>query len=221
MTPKAFLFDLDGVLTDTAEYHYQAWKHLSDDLGIAFDRTINEQLKGVSREQSLQIILAHNHQETQYTEEQKKTFATQKNRIYQQLIQNITPDDLLPGIQAFLQQARQAGISLAVASASKNALAVLRSLQIADHFDYVADANKITHSKPHPEVFLDCARALSVPPIHCVGFEDAQAGIEAIKQAGMIAVGIGVSVTTVAPDLPYSSTEELDFDALVLKLLSY
>lgn len=215
MTPQAFLFDLDGVLVDTAEHHYLAWKELADGLGLAFDRDLNERLKGVSRMASLEIILAANGAAARYSPAEKKALAAQKNARYQALIRTITPGDVLPGIPAFLADARARGLRLAVASASRNAAAVLASLGIADLFDYVADAERIQNPKPAPDVFLDCARHLGVPPAACVGFEDAQAGVEAIKAAGMVAVGIHVSVTTVPPDVNYASTAQLDVAAVL------
>ncbi len=214
MDAKAFLFDLDGVLTNTARYHFLAWKQLCSRLGLNFYQEDNHRLLGVSRLRSLEIILELNGCASKYDEKQKALLADEKNKTYVSMIKKITPDDLLPGVSEFLMQARSINIRLAVASASRNARSVLERLQILDNFDYVADAANITHPKPHPEIFLDCSRALEINPLYCIGFEDAQAGIEAIHSAGMFSVGIGVSVTSVAPDLALNSTNQLSYKSL-------
>lgn len=211
MDIKAFIFDLDGVLTDTAEYHYLAWKNLANRLGLKFDRKDNERLKGVSRLQSLEIILEINKKQGAFTREEKIRMADQKNQEYVRLIKQVKPADILPGVLPFLAKARKSGMKLAVASASKNAGMVLSGLQITDLFDYVADASRIKNTKPDPEVFLNCAEHLGVSPEECVGFEDAQTGVEAIHAAGMYAVGIGVEVVREAPDLNLANTGELDY----------
>lgn len=218
MEIKAFIFDLDGVLTDTAEYHYRAWKKVADIRNLRFDRKLNERLKGVSRRKSLDIILEANGKEHEYSETEKDQIAKEKNEEYVKLIQQIKPEDILPGILPFLQEAGEKGVKLAVASASKNAFTVLKGLQIDGKFHYIADAAKIVHTKPNPEVFLDCARNLGVEPEMCVGFEDAQAGIEAIHAAGMYAVGIGVEVISEHPDLKLTDTAELDFQKIMDEL---
>ncbi len=211
---KGFLFDLDGVLTDTAEYHYLAWKQLSDELGLFFDRKINEQLKGVSRLRSFQIILEKNQAESQFTQDEILQLIDKKNEYYKKLIQQVGSDDLLPGIRAVLLEAKKRGIKLAVASASKNASAVLEGLQIASMFDYIADAGKIQHTKPNPEVFLDCMKHLELNALECIAFEDAAAGIEAIHAANIVAVGIGESTREAKPDIWLSKTAELSIEKL-------
>lgn len=213
--PKLFIFDLDGVLTDTANYHYLAWKELADDLGYYFDREINEKLKGVSRIRSLEIILEVNKAENKYTNEEKEVLANKKNDIYVELIKAVTKKDILPGIEEFLDKARGSGIKTAVASASKNAFGVLESLGIKDKFEYIADARLIKNAKPDPEVFLDCAKFLQVDPRECVGFEDAEAGIEAIHSGGMFSVGINVTSDKIKPNLELTQTRELDFDQVI------
>lgn len=214
MKPKAFIFDLDGVLTDTARYHYLAWLELSQKLGLSFTEKDNQRLKGVSRIRSFEIILELNGKQAAFTEQQKINFANQKNQRYVRLIQQITPEDVLPNIVPFIEQTRAEGIRLAVASASKNAGKVLNLLGIKHLFDYVADASNITRTKPDPEVFLVCANALQIPPESCIGFEDAQAGIEAIHSAGMFSVGIHVDVTSIPPDLALNSTNELTLERI-------
>ena len=214
MKTKAFIFDLDGVIVDTAKFHFRAWKMLADEIGMEFDEEVNERLKGVSRMRSFEIILEVNGAMDRFTEEEKTALITKKNDLYVELIKTLTPADALPGIEALVNSAKAAGIKTGVASVSKNAPAVLSALGLADRFDYVADASKVKNSKPDPEIFLICAEALGVHPSECVGIEDAQAGIEAIKAAGMYAVGINVTVTSLEPDMHLASTAELDFTKL-------
>ena len=202
-------------MTDSAKYHYLAWKTLSEELGLTFNKEINERLKGVSRMDSFQIILEVNHAEDRFSVQEKEKLIEKKNRIYVDYIKTMTPDDILPGILPFIGHAKKAGLKLAVASVSKNAGALLSALGIADQFDYIADAAKIKKSKPDPEIFLDCAQGLRVEPENCVGIEDAQAGIEAIKAAGMQAIGIHVTITSQEPDIHLQSTEELDFEQMI------
>lgn len=206
---------MDGVITDTARFHFLAWKKLADKLGYYFDEKVNERLKGVSRSRSFEIILEVNNAMYKYSTAEKEAFCTEKNEIYKELIKQLTPDDVLPGIREFMDKASAAGIKTAVASVSKNARDVLAYLGMADSFDYIADAKKITKSKHDPEIFLVCAEELGVLPEDCIGIEDAQAGIEAIHNAGMLSIGINVDVTSLSPDISLSSTSELDFDSLV------
>lgn len=215
MQTRAIIFDLDGVLVDTAKYHYMAWKSLANELGMEFDEEVNEQLKGVSRMRSFEIILEHNGAEGKYTEDEKEAFCAKKNALYVEYIGTLKPEDTLSGVLCFIDKAREAGLKTAVASVSKNAPAVLSALKISHLFDYVADAAKVTKSKPDPEIFSVCAEALGVDPAYCIGIEDSQAGVEAIKAAGMKSVGINVTVTSLAPDVALKATEELDFEKLV------
>lgn len=211
---KALIFDLDGVLTDTAKYHYLAWKRLADELGYYFDEDINELLKGVSRINSFEIILEKNNATTKYTPEEKETLANKKNDYYKEMIEQLTPDDILEGILPFITEARNNGVKCAVASISKNAPRVLELLKISDLFDYIADAALVRKPKPDPEIFLTCAKVLGFEPNECIGIEDAQAGIESIHGAGMLSVGINVTVTTVEPDIVLKSTTELNYNEI-------
>ncbi|MEH6943092.1 beta-phosphoglucomutase [Bacillus sp. JJ722] len=215
MKPKAFIFDLDGVLTDTAHLHFIAWKNISEKMGLKFCEEVNEQLKGVSRIRSLEIILEVNQCRESYTQKEIEAYATEKNNEYIRLIKQITPKDVLDGILDFINEAKDNGIKLAVASASKNALSVLQALDVEHYFDYIADANRIQYSKPHPEVFLDCCKNLGVEPEECIGFEDAQAGIEALKTAGIFSVGINVNVVTEKPDYVLQTTSELNYKKVI------
>jgi beta-phosphoglucomutase len=186
---KAVIFDLDGVITDTARYHYLAWKRLADSQGVHFDEEANEHLKGIDRMGSLDLILAG--AARQYTPEEKLALAHDKNEYYKELISSMSPADLLPGAVQALDACRAAGLKIGLASVSKNAFSVLDSLGIRDKFDYAVDAATIARGKPDPEIFLKAARELGVPPEDCFGVEDAVAGVASIKAAGMFALGIG------------------------------
>ncbi len=211
---KAIIFDLDGVLTDTAKYHYLAWKKLSDELGFQFDEEINELLKGVSRINSFEIILEKNNATDKFTSEQKEKLANKKNEYYKEMIEQLSHKDILDGILPFIEEAKSNCVKCAVASISKNAYRVLELLGIINMFDYIADAALISKPKPHPEIFLTCAKELGFEPSQCIGVEDAQAGIEAIHSASMLSVGINVTVTTIKPDIALKSTSELNFNKI-------
>ena len=214
MTPKALVFDLDGVLTDTAELHYLAWKRLAEELGLYFDREQNEALKGVSRIGSFEIILANNNKLDAYDMSEKETLANRKNEYYKDLVETLTEKDILPGIKQLLIDARAKGLKTAVASVSRNAPRVLERIGLTEYFDVVADSAKVKNSKPDPEIFLTCAEQLGVDPRDCIGLEDSQAGIEGILSAGMYAVGINVTIISKSPDLILSSTAELSMELL-------
>jgi beta-phosphoglucomutase len=186
---KAVIFDLDGVITDTAHYHYLAWKRLAESQGVHFDHAFNENLKGIDRMGSLDLILASSSRV--YTQDEKLALADQKNEHYKTLIGTMSASDLLPGAVQALDAVRAAGLKIGLASVSKNAFTVLDHLGIADKFDYVVDAAKIARGKPDPEIFLKAAQELGVAPADCLGVEDAVAGVASIKSAGMYALGIG------------------------------
>ncbi len=215
MSLKALIFDLDGVLTDTAKYHYLAWKKLADELGFYFDEEINELLKGVSRINSFEIILQKNNATDKFSSDEKETLANKKNEYYKEMIEQLTPNDILDGILPFINEARNNGVKCAVASISKNAQRVLELLKISDMFDYIADAALVKKPKPDPEIFLTCANALGFKPNECIGIEDAQAGIESIHGAGMLSIGINVAVTSIEPDIVLGSTSELRFKEII------
>lgn len=187
-TPQAIIFDLDGVLTDTSEYHYQAWKHLADDEGIPFTREENDaHLRGVGRRESLEYIIRGR----SYTEDQIQEMMARKNRYYSALIEGMKPSDLIPGGRELLHEIRARGIKAAIASSSKNCLTVLQRLEIVDLFDGIADGNCVVNSKPAADIFVYAAGLVRVYTPLCLGVEDADAGIEAIKNAGMRALAIG------------------------------
>lgn len=213
--PAAIIFDLDGVITDTAEYHYLAWKALSEDLGIKFTREFNESLKGISRMDSLEKILIHGEKQHDFTEDEKLLLAEKKNAHYVRLIEGITPLDILPGINALIQQIKQEEIKIGLASVSKNAFTVMDRLGLTEQFQTIVDANSIKNGKPDPEIFLQAAKQLGVIPQTCIGIEDASAGVEAIIAAEMFAVGIGNKETLANADLVYSQTSELNFKEII------
>ena len=191
MTSKyqAGLFDLDGVIVDTAKYHYLAWRNLAHQLGFEFTEKDNQRLKGVSRVRSLEILLEVGG--LTLRDERKKELAAQKNEEYVVYIKQLDRSELLPSAEACLQQLREKGIKTALGSASKNAPLILRNLEIEHLFDAIIDGNKVSKAKPDPEVFLLGAQEVDVPAAACVVFEDAEAGLQAARTAGMVAVGVG------------------------------
>jgi beta-phosphoglucomutase len=208
---KGVIFDLDGVLVVTDMFHYKAWKMLADELGMDFDEEVNHQLRGVSREESLKRIYRHNNRELP-SQEEFKAQTTKKNEKYKEQIGTMTPDDVLPGSIELLTALRDAGIKCAIASASKNTPAVLENTKLDRYVDAVADGNQVTHSKPHPEVFLLAAEKLNLAPEECIGVEDAESGVEAIHNATMVAVGIGEQGK--AAELVVDSVQQLGVDTL-------
>lgn len=215
MSLKGLIFDLDGVLTDTAKYHFLAWKRLADELKLSFTEKDNELLKGVSRIRSFEIILELNGKEKLFSEEEKEILANKKNEYYKEYVEKITKKDILPGIPKLLSEAHEEGIKCAVASISKNSARILELLGMDKEFDYIADAAKVKKPKPDPEIFLTCVSGLNVAPSECVAFEDSQAGIEAINATDMMSVGINISKTAVVPDYHVKNTSELDFKSIV------
>jgi len=188
---KLIIFDLDGVIVDTAKYHYLAWKELANKLGFDFTHAHNERLKGVSRVRSLEILLEVGGLSNAFTEEQKEEMATAKNARYIEYINNLEEDELLSGVKELLATLKSRDIKVAIGSASKNAIPILEKLGIVDLFDVIIDGNATEKAKPHPEVFLLAAQQLGIPPEDCIVFEDAQAGIEATLVAGMFPIAVG------------------------------
>ncbi|MFS1376725.1 beta-phosphoglucomutase [Enterococcus faecalis] len=210
-----FIFDLDGVITDTAKFHYQAWKALADSLGIPIDETFNETLKGISRMDSLDRILAHGHRENAFTPAEKEALAQQKNDHYVQLLEHLTTEDVLPGVVPLLQQAQARHIPCAVASASKNAPLILEKLGVRAYFATIVDPDSLSKGKPDPEIFLAAADSIGVLPQNAIGFEDAQSGIDGLKAAGIYAVGMSASQPLIGADMQVSEMTELSVDALL------
>jgi len=209
---KACIFDLDGVIVDTAVYHYKAWKRLANSLGFDFTEEQNEQLKGVSRVRSLELILGWGGVTKSPAEQE--ALATQKNTWYVDMISHMTPAEILPGAKEFVEACRQAGIKTALGSASKNSMMILEKINMLSLFDAVIDGNKVSKAKPDPEVFLKGAEAVGVPAAQCVVFEDAIAGIEAAIAGGMKSVGIGSPTVLGEADLVISGLDKLSLEKL-------
>lgn len=209
---QAAIFDLDGVIVSTDEQHYQAWKRMADEEDIYFDREINHRLRGVARTDCVEIILERADRE--YSDEEKAELAARKNGYYRELLTDLSPESLLPGAMVAMDELKRRGVQVAVASSSKNTPYILERIELSGYFDAVADGNDITHSKPHPEVFLIAAGRLGVPPGECLVVEDAKAGVEAALNAGMKCLGVGDAAKDeraqlTAPDLSAVTVEEL------------
>lgn len=187
MDPQAVIFDLDGVLTATDEYHYRSWKKAIERYGIRFTRSENEKLRGLPRRRSLEVLLGGR----QLPEEEMGALLRLKNSYYLELVGEMSPADLLPGVAELLQELKESGVRMAVASASRNVQAVLKKLGIKGYFTAIADGNSVRLSKPSPEVFLKAAQALDLLPYQCITVEDSEAGIQAALAAGMWVVGLG------------------------------
>jgi len=211
-TIKACIFDLDGVIVDTAVYHYKAWKRLANSLGFDFTEEQNEKLKGVSRVRSLELILQWGG--ITKTPAEQETLATQKNTWYVDMISHMTPAEILPGAKEFLQVCRDAGLKTALGSASKNSMMILEKINIVGMFDAVIDGNKVSKPKPDPEVFLKGAEAVGIAPANCVVFEDAIAGVEAALAGGMKAIGIGSPAVLKEADLVVSGLDKMNLEML-------
>ncbi len=205
---KAVIFDLDGVIADTAVVHHAAWKQLATEIGIPFDDSIGERLKGVDRLASLDIVLEGN--DRRYSASEKLALADRKNALYREQIEHFGPADMLPGAREAIESARRAGLKVGLASASRNAALLLQRMHIAELFDHVVDAGTISQAKPHPEIFLAAARGLGVQPSECLGVEDAAAGVTSIHAAGMAAIGIGHAHALAEADVVLPSVAELD-----------
>ncbi|SHG95439.1 beta-phosphoglucomutase [Flagellimonas flava] len=203
---KGFIFDLDGVITDTAELHYEAWKSLADEMGWKFDRDVNDKLRGISRMDSIKVILDHN--KTALEESKLEELATKKNDIYVASLDHMTPEDYLPGAKELLTHLRAEGFSVALGSASKNAIKVLQQLNANGYFDVIGDGNSVSKSKPAPDIFLYGSEKMSLQPDECIVFEDAESGIDAAKAGGFHSVGIGPEDRLGHADLRFDTMAE-------------
>jgi len=203
MKYQAALFDLDGVLVDTARYHYRAWKELAASLGFEFSVHDNERLKGVSRAASLEILLEVGGLATRFSAQEKQILAARKNARYVEFLATMEPSEILPGVLALLGELRSRGVKTALGSASKNAPFILERLALAPWFDVLIDGNAVSKAKPDPEVFLLGARRLGIRPSDCVVFEDAEAGLQAAKAGGMFALGLGQPQDLPSADVVY------------------
>jgi len=218
MQLQAVLFDLDGVIVDTAKYHYLAWKMIADQEGIPFDEHINERLKGVSRMASLDIILEKG--KRVYSEQEKLKLAQVKNDAYVEMIGKLKPEEILPGVKNFLVALRDAGIKRAICSASKNAVMILDRLELTQFFDTIVSGNDTSRSKPDPEVFTMAAERFKLSPANCLVVEDAFAGVQGAKAGGMQALGIGDAKVLNNADMVYSSTGLFNLAEIKAKLFA-
>lgn len=204
---KALIFDLDGVLVHTDRYHFLAWKQIAGEIGAAFDEKVNDRLRGVSRRESLEIILEGCEEKT--TEEQKERLLEKKNSIYRKLLEQLTPESVEVSVRETLERLRANRTRMAIGSSSKNTDYILQRTDLLKYFDDVVDGNNITKSKPDPEVFLKAAQFMGANPADCVVIEDAEAGIRAAKAAGMYAVGIGEATRYSETDLGIKDMREI------------
>ena len=212
----ACIFDLDGVIVDTAKYHYLAWKRLANSLGFDFTEHDNEKLKGVSRIESLKLILRLGGK--QLSAEEFDAALTRKNGWYLEYIQKIGPEEILPGAAEFLQSAKAKGMKVALGSASKNAVLILERIGLVNEFDSIVDGNKVSQAKPDPEVFLKAAQELGVDAEQCVVFEDAVAGVQAALNAKMAVVGIGEASVLHAAHTVLANFSGLGVDDVLARL---
>ena len=216
MKITACIFDLDGVVVDTAKYHYLAWRRLAQELGFHFSPVHNEQLKGVSRMRSLEILL--NVGGISMSQEDMQSAAQRKNAWYVDYITGITPGEILPGVLDFIKELDRYGIRKAIGSASKNAGLILKKLEIDRMFDTLIDGTKVTKAKPDPEIFLLAAKALGCVPNECIVFEDAQAGIKAAKNGGMFCIGVGTQDVLTQADWIINSFQGISWPQILNKL---
>ena len=212
MSIQACIFDLDGVVVDTAKYHYIAWKEMAAELGFDFAEKDNELLKGVSRMRSLDILLEIG--KISKSEEEKIELAARKNERYLEYVRQMTEEEILPGVTRFLDDLRSNGLFIALGSASKNAPLILELIHLKEKFDVVVDGNSVSKAKPDPEVFLRCAELLKVEPKECLVFEDAQAGIEAALNGGMHVIGVGSPDDLSFADHFIPGFKKLDYELL-------
>ena len=203
---KGFIFDLDGVITDTAELHYDAWKKLADEMGWEFDRDVNEKLRGISRMDSIKVIMDHNG--VSLDENKIVGLATKKNDIYVNSLDGMTQEDYLPGARELLTHLRSEGFSVALGSASKNANKVLQQLKATHYFDVIGDGNSVSKSKPAPDIFLFASEKLGLRPENCIVFEDAEKGIDAAKAGNFLSVGIGPEERVGHADIRFNTMKE-------------
>ena len=220
MAIQAVIFDLDGVITDTAHLHFLAWKALGDSLGVEITLELNEGLKGLGRQETLTLILKEAGLYDQYTETERQALADRKNRTYVASLESLGPQDLLPGIGDCLKDLKKRGIKIGLASSSQNAGLIIKKLGLEPYFEAMVDPRSLSRGKPDPEIYLKAAAALGLTPAKCAGVEDARAGLEAIRAAGMTAIALGQSLEQVPADYHLSSTRDLakvNWDDIVSK----
>lgn len=220
MAIQGVIFDLDGVITDTAHLHFLAWKALGDSLGVEITLELNERLKGLGRQETLTLILKEAGLYDKYIEAERQALAERKNRAYVASLENLTPQDLLPGIGDCLKDLKKRGLKIGLASSSQNAGLIIKKLGLEPYFEAMVDPRSLSKGKPDPEIYLKAAAALGLSPAKCAGVEDARAGIEAIRAAGMTSIALGQSLEHVPADYHLSSTRDLakvNWDDIVSK----
>ena len=220
MAIQGVIFDLDGVITDTAHLHFLAWKALGDSLGVEITLELNERLKGLGRQETLTLILKEAGLYDKYTETERQALADRKNRTYVASLENLTPQDLLPGIGDCLKDLKKRGIKIGLASSSQNAGLIIKKLGLETYFEAMVDPRNLSKGKPDPEIYLKAAAALGLSPAKCAGVEDARAGLEAIRAAGMTAIALGQSLEHVPADYHFLSAKDLvnfNWDDIVSK----
>ena len=207
---KGIIFDLDGVITDTAKYHFIAWKDTASILGISIDEKFNEELKGISRVDSLKKILEYGNKKEFIGEDEFNRILEQKNTYYKNLLENLSSDDILPGIETFIKDIKKEGLKIGIASASQNAKFILEKLGLTKSIDYIVDSKKIKNGKPAPDIFVNALKGLDLDIEEVIGIEDSDAGIKSMKSCGMKSIGIGV-----VGDITLGSTSELNLKAIM------
>ncbi|MCC0782849.1 beta-phosphoglucomutase [Clostridioides sp. ES-S-0108-01] len=212
---KAVLFDLDGVITDTAKYHFEAWRDIAKSLDIEIDETFNEKLKGISREESLDRILICANKVDSYTKEEKLRMCEEKNKTYIKLIGSLTSKDILPGISKLIKELRENNIKLGIASASKNAPKILESLGRKDEFDCIVNPSLLERGKPYPDIFIEGSKMLNLEQHDCIGIEDSYSGIKAINDANMTSIGVGKKEVLGKCDYIVEDTGLLSYNTLL------
>ncbi len=212
---ELFIFDMDGVITESSEQHYLAWKNLAEEIGVAIDRSFNERLKGISRLASLDRILEHGGLEGKFTRDEKKQLANRKNQVYVEMISQFREENLFEGVVELFKRLKCRGIKIAIGSASKNAPMLVKLLGIEPYIDYIVNPEEVGNGKPAPDIFLKAAEIMGVDPCRCVGIEDAEAGVKAIKAAGMFAVGIGNSQVMKEADIIFAETKDINIDEVL------
>ena len=220
MAIQGVIFDLDGVITDTAHLHFLAWKALGDSLGVEITLELNERLKGLGRQETLTLILKESGLYDKYTETERQALADRKNRTYVASLENLTPQDLLPGIGDCLKDLKKRGIKIGLASSSQNAGLIIKKLGLETYFEAMVDPRNLSKGKPDPEIYLKAAAALGLSPAKCAGVEDARAGLEAIREAGMTSIALGLSLKDVPADYHFLSAKDLvnfNWDDIVSK----
>ncbi len=206
---RGIIFDLDGVITDTAKFHYAAWKSLASELGIEIDEKFNEKLKGISRIESLEKILDYGGIREKYSDDEINSLAQKKNEEYKKLLKSLDRKDILPGISEFIDELRENNIKIGLASVSKNAPIILEKLGLMEKIDFIADPSKVEKGKPAPDIFIEAARGIGIEIEEVIGIEDSDAGVKAMKNCKMKSIGIGVEA-----DISLSCTSELSLDLI-------